>query len=67
MILTVTVTTKIKKTFFDEDIDKEVKASPKTTINAKVIHATKKLQAFYNYDAKKSSSKLRKKKLPSKI
>ena len=41
------------KNFFDEDNDNEVKAIPKTTINAKVVHGMKKLQALYNNDAKK--------------
>ena len=35
--------------FFYEDIGDEVKANPKTTINA---HAMKALQALYNDDAK---------------
>ena len=39
--------------FFDEDIDNKVKATPHTTINAKVIRAMKKMQASYNDDAKK--------------
>ena len=39
--------------FFDEDVDKQVIASPKTMINVKVIQAMKKLQASYNDDANK--------------
>ena len=42
-----------EENFFDEDIDDQVIASPKTTINAKVIQAVKKLQAFYNGNADK--------------
>ena len=41
------------KNFFDEDIDDQVKATPKTTINAKVVQPMKKLQASYNNDANK--------------
>ena len=37
----------------DEDINKEVKATPQTTINTKVVQAMKKLQASYNNDANK--------------
>ena len=33
------------KTFFDEDINNEVEVTPQATINPKVIHAIKKLQA----------------------
>ena len=39
--------------FFDEDIDDQVKATPKTTISAKVVQAMKKLQASYNDNASK--------------
>ena len=39
-----------KENFFDKDINDQVKASPKTTINAKVVWAMKKLQALYNDD-----------------
>ena len=42
-----------EKTFFDEDIDKEIKTTPKTTMNDKVVHTTKKLQASYNNNVKK--------------
>ena len=42
-----------KENFFDEDIDDKVIASPKSTINAKVIQAMKKLQALYNDNANK--------------
>ena len=38
---------------FDEDVDNEVIASPKTMMNAKVIQAMKELQAYYKDDANK--------------
>ena len=53
MIPTVTQATKTSKPtkkFFDEYIKDQVLASPKTTVNAKVIRAMKKLQALYNND-----------------
>ena len=34
-----------KDNFFDEDEDDQVKISPQTTVNAKVVQAMKKLQA----------------------
>ena len=40
--------------FFDEDIDDQVKVTPQTTINAKVVQAMKKLHALYNDDANKT-------------
>ena len=46
------VITKIKKVF-DEDINKEVNETPKTTINTKVVYMMKKLQASYNDDGNK--------------
>ena len=55
------------KIMFDEDINDEVESIPKTTINAKVVQAMKKLQASYNDNANKSSTKLCKKTIPSKI
>ena len=39
--------------FFDEDIDDQVKVTPKTAINSKVVQAMKMLQALYNDDANK--------------
>ena len=39
--------------FFHKDINHKVIASHKTTVNAKVVQAMKKLQASYNYDANK--------------
>ena len=42
-----------EENFFDETIDEQVIASPKPTINAKVIWAMKKLQASYNDNANK--------------
>ena len=38
---------------FDAGINNKVEATPKTTINAKVVHVTKKLQASCNDDANK--------------
>ena len=38
---------------FDEDINDQVIASPKTTVNAKVIWAMKKHQTLYNDNANK--------------
>ena len=43
----------IKENLFDDDIEDQVKASPGTTVNAKVAQAMKKLQASYNDDANK--------------
>ena len=37
--------------FLDEDVNDEVKISPNTTVNAKVVQAMKRLQALYNDDA----------------
>ena len=42
-----------EENFLDEDINDQVKASPETTINAKVVRVMKKLQASYNDDANK--------------
>ena len=39
--------------FFDEDINNQVIASPKITVNTKVIQAMKKLPASHNNDANK--------------
>ena len=44
---------KAEENIFDDDIDEEVKATPKTTVNAKVVLVMKKLQASYNDDASK--------------
>ena len=44
---------KSKENHFDEDINEEIKADLKTTINIKVVHAMKKLQALYDDDANK--------------
>ena len=44
---------KSEENFFDEDINKEVEATCKTTISVKVVHAMKKQTAFYNGDANK--------------
>ena len=41
------------KNCFDKDIDNEVEATPKTTINTKVVQAMKKLQALFNNSANK--------------
>ena len=42
-----------EETFFDEENDDQVIASPKSQINSKLIRAMKKLQASYNDDANK--------------
>ena len=42
-----------KENFFDKDINNQAIASPKTTVNAKVIWAMKKFQASYNDDVEK--------------
>ena len=39
--------------FFDKGINDQVIISPQITVNAKVIHAMKNLQALYNEDANK--------------
>ena len=44
---------KSEENLFDVDIDKEVEATPKITISAKVVGETKQLQALYNDDANK--------------
>ena len=51
---------------FDKDIVKEVKTTPKITVNAKVVHLIKTLQALYNDDANKIIKQTAKKG-PSKI
>ena len=38
---------------FNKDINEEVKVAPKTTINTKVVHAIKNLQASYNNSVNK--------------
>ena len=38
---------------FEEDLDDKVNVTPKTTINAKVVHTRKKFQASYNDNANK--------------
>ena len=43
--------------------NEEVEANPKTTVNAKVVKAIKKLQALYNNDANKMSRKQLKKEM----
>ena len=43
-----------EENLFDEDIDDEVKAAPKTTVIAKVVKAMKTLQALYNDNAKRN-------------
>ena len=43
----------LEENFFDEEINDEFEATTKTTINAKVVQAKKKLQALYNNDANK--------------
>ena len=42
-----------KENLFDEDINEEVEAASKTTMNEKMVWAMKKLQASYNNDANK--------------
>ena len=54
MIPKVTMITKMKKKIFNEDINEDVEATPKTIINAKVVGAMKNLQALYNADANKT-------------
>ena len=44
---------KNQENIFNEDIGKEVKVTPNTTFNAKVVHAMKKLKASYNNNANK--------------
>ena len=56
-----TMTSKMK------DIDYEVKVTPNTTINAKIVRAMKKLQASYNDSASKIIEQVQKEKMPSKI
>ena len=54
------------KIFFHKDINDEVKATPKTTVNKKVVCSIKKLQALYNNDANKIVKQATKK-VPKKI
>ena len=42
-----------KDNFFHKDVNAQVKISPQTAINAKVVWAMKKLQTSYNVDANK--------------
>ena len=42
-----------KDNLFNEVVNEEVEATHKTTVNAKVVQAMKKLQAPYNKDANK--------------
>ena len=44
---------KSEENLFDVDISEEVEATPKISINAKMVQAMKKLQASYNNDANK--------------
>ena len=55
------------KNVFDKDIDNEVKATHKTTIEAKVVWMMKSYKLHTMMMPKKSSSKLHKSKIPSKI
>ena len=57
---------KNQENLFDEDINEEVKATPKTTINTKVVHAMKKLQALCNHDANKIIKQATQEKVPLK-
>ena len=43
----------IEENLFDVDIDKNIEPTPKSTINAKVVQASKQLQVLYNDDANK--------------
>ena len=52
----------ITTNFFDKDINNEVKANPKTFINAKVVGAMKRLQTLYNDDANKITKQATKEK-----
>ena len=38
--------------FFEEWMEDEIEVTPKTTVNPKVLGLMKKLQAFYDEDAK---------------
>ena len=51
---------------FDDNIDAQVTATPKTTINAKVVHAIRTVRASSKGNTKKKLSKL-KKQVPLKI
>ena len=42
-----------KDIFFEEQVDDKIKVTPKTTLNPKVVHAMKNLQALYNNHANK--------------
>ena len=42
-----------KEIFLNKDVNDKVKANPKTTMNAKVLCAMKKLLTSYNNDANK--------------
>ena len=52
---------------FIVDINEEVEATPKTTINAAVVQAMKQLQTSYNNDAKKIVEQAALEKVPRKI
>ena len=53
--------------FFAEDIDDEVEANPRTTVNTRVIQVTKKLQPYTIIVITKLSRKQLKKKVQNKI
>ena len=46
-----------KENIFDEDANDEVEATPKTTVNARVVHAVRKFQTSYNNNVNKIAKK----------
>ena len=57
----------MKKNFFDEDFNIVVKTNPKTTVNAKVVHAIKSYKLCRTIMPTKLSRMQPKRKLPMKI
>ena len=53
--------------YFDDNMDNQVKASPQTTLNSKVVQAMKKLQAPYSDNANKIIKHAMQEKMPLKI
>ena len=57
----------VDKNLFDDNVNKEVKVTSKTSININMVQAMKKLQALYHEDANKLSKKQPKIIVPTQI
>ena len=49
---------KVNENLFNKDIDDENEATPKNTVNVKVVQIMKNMQAWYNKDANKIVKKV---------